>query len=171
MEFKDFENFIEVTMPPLSVSLRLENLKNLIERRDYHPEKNAYEHIKTVTERLFQTKDVDLIVAGCLHDLFKLDVQRFNPKTGRMLYAGHEDAVASFIQSDIDVRNWITRCGADPDTVMILCKDHMRFHLLDEMKKKKRMEFMARPFWGKQSILGAADITTKEFVFNSDKQE
>ena len=76
MEFKDFKDFLDKTNPPSSVTSRLLALKALRERPDYHPESSTNEHIRIVTERLIPLGDMDLIFAGCLHDLFKHDTQQ-----------------------------------------------------------------------------------------------
>lgn len=163
MKFIDFKHFLKETNPPTSVMERLEGLKTLKERHDFHPEANAFEHTRIVTERLLPTDDIDLIIAGCLHDLFKLEKASINHKTGLTSSLGHEDVVASFILSDTGVQEWIERCEGDINTVMNLCKDHMRFHRFSEMRKSKQIEFIQRPHWDKLKILGAADDMLKEF--------
>lgn len=163
MDFKDFNDFIKATNPPQSVMSRLEALKGLRERPDFHPEESAFEHIRIVTERLIPSGDMDLILGGCLHDLFKHDTARLNPKTGYMSCYGHDNEVAKFIQGDTEIQEWIKSCGADPIIVMGLCKDHMRFHQFDVMKKSKQNELMETEYWDKLNILGAADDMLKDF--------
>lgn len=167
MEFKTFIEIIEGSNTPLCVTSRLELLKGLVERKDYHPEDNTYVHIQIVTDRLFQTGDIDLILAGICHDLFKHDTLELNPRTGIMYSPLHDKAVAEFILVDKDIREWITSLGGDVDTVMNLCKDHMRFHRFDEMQKKKQKEFISRPHWEKLKFLGAADNMLEDFDINN----
>ena len=167
MKFKTFIEIIEGSNTPSCVTSRLELLKGLIERKDYHPEDNTYVHVQIVTDRLFQTGDIDLVLAGICHDLFKHDTLELNTRTGLMYSPLHDKAVAEFISVDKDIREWITSLGGDVDTVMNLCKDHMRFHQFGDMKKSKQNEFKTRPHWGKLIYLGAADNMLEEFDPNN----
>ncbi len=167
MKFKDFNDFLDKTNPPTSVTSRLAALRMLRERPDYHPEPNTTEHIRIVTERLIPLGDMDLIFAGCLHDLFKHDTQQINPKTGFVTCPGHDTRVASFIRNNTIVQDWIKDNGGDVNMVENLCKDHMRFHQFGGMKKSKQEEFKSRPHWGKLIYLGAADNMLVEFDPNN----
>lgn len=167
MKFMTFLELLQNTNPPHSVMFRLEALKGLRERPDFHPEESAFEHIKIVTERLMQTNDSDLILAGCLHDLFKHDTVKINPKNGFPTCPGHDTEVAKFIWANEEVQEWIKVLGADVDTVANLCKDHMRFHQFPQMKRSKQQEFMSRSHWGKLEFLGAADNMLEEFDINN----
>jgi hypothetical protein len=164
---KNFFYIIKNTNIPESVSFRLEALKSLRERPDYHPEESTFEHIRIVTERLITTNDPDLITSGILHDIFKHDTARLNPKTGFPTCPGHDIAVASFIRSNNEVKVWIESIGANIETVASLCQDHMRFHQFDKMRKSKQDEFMSRPHWKKLEFLGAADNMIVEFDINN----
>ncbi len=167
MKFKSFIELLQITRPPHSVVSRLDLLKTLRERPDFHPEASAYEHIKIVTERLIPTEDPDLIMAGALHDLFKYDTVRINPKNGFPTCPGHDTEVAKFILREKDVQEWIETIGANVETVANLCRDHMRFHQFDKMRKVKQDEFMSRPHWDKLEVLGAADNMLAEFDINN----
>jgi hypothetical protein len=167
MKFKTFLELLETTDPPHSVMYRLEALKGLRERPDFHPEPSAFEHIKIVTERLIPTEDPDLIMAGSLHDLFKHDTMRINPKNGFPTCPGHDTEVAKFILAEEEVQAWIKSIGADVQTVADLCRDHMRFHQFDKMRRVKQEEFLRRPHWGKLEVLGAADNMLAEFDINN----
>lgn len=162
-----FESLIDLTNPPDSVTYRLESLKGLRERPDFHPEDSAYEHIKIATERLIPTGDPDLVLAGCLHDLFKHDTVRINPKNGYPTCPGHDTMVADFIMKDEEIQEWIKSLDADVETVANLCRDHMRFHIFGEMRNSKKREFAYRPHWGKLEFLGAADNMLEEFDINN----
>jgi hypothetical protein len=167
MKFTTFLQLIETTSTPQSVTSRLESLKGLRERPDFHPEESAFEHIKIVTDRLIPTGDSDLILAGCLHDLFKHDTVRINTKNGYPTCPGHDTGVAKFILASVDVQEWIKSLGGEVNNVADLCRDHMRFHQFDKMRRSKQDEFMSRPHWGKLEILGAADNMLEEFDLNN----
>ena len=51
MKFKTFIEIIEEYNTPLCVTSRLEMLKGLVERKDYHPEENNYVHVQLVPDR------------------------------------------------------------------------------------------------------------------------
>lgn len=71
-----FENIIEKL--PIKFLKKLNLLKELRERPDFHPEKSCFEHIKIVTNRAIKFGDNNLIMAGILHDIHKLDCAKIN---------------------------------------------------------------------------------------------
>lgn len=155
--------FLElVESAPLIIQEKLEALKTLRERPDYHPEPNTFEHIRIVTERLMQTGDIDLIIAGLMHDICKLDCVKTNPKTGQPTSPGHDKAAAELVWNPY-VRAWIDSLGADPEMVSALCAQHMRFHQFGKMKESKQRAFQEMPCWNKLVYLGAADNMLEEF--------
>lgn len=162
MNYKSFIDFLKKTNPPVEVMLRLNALKMLKERPDLHPESSVFLHTGIVVERLLPTNDPDLIIAGLLHDIFKHDTAKLNPKTGYVCIY-HDVLVAGFIQSNRELREWIINQGANLETVRLLCRDHMRYIQVPKMKESKLLEFKQRPHWNKLCILGEADDMTKEF--------
>jgi hypothetical protein len=162
-----FQTLIESA--PHLIKRKLEQLKFLRERPDYHPEKSCFEHIKIVTERLIQTEDPNLILAGVLHDICKLDTVKENPKTGWPTSPGHDKEAHDLIVSDSsgDIQNWITENGGSVTKVANICLSHMRFHQLREMRESKRENQIK--LWEEQEIFeslkifGAADNMLEEF--------
>ena len=165
---KTFEEFVEIL--PYSVKRKLEQLKFLRERPDFHPEKSAYEHIRIVTERLIQTNDVDLIMAGVFHDICKFDTVRENKKTGWPTSPGHDDAAYDFIVENNTNKLFITNYGGDYIKVALICKYHMRFHQLSVMRDQKRLkqidEWKKMGIWEKLQFMGAADNMLVDFDIN-----
>ena len=166
MKFKDFDDFLNITDPPLSVIERLEPLKMIKERDDFHPESSIWDHIKIVTERLIPVNDINLIFTGILHDLFKYDTARINPKNGYMTFPGHDHEVAIFIEQNQEIRDWIIKFDGDPNLIKNLCEQHMRFHQLDKMRKKKQEDLINQPYWGELRLFCAADNMLSEFNLN-----
>lgn len=164
-----FEALIESA--PKVIKRKLEQLKFLRERPDYHPEPSAYHHIKIVTERLIQTGDINLILSGVLHDICKFDTVRENPKTGYPTSLGHEQAAYDLIKDDILIQSWIEINSGDVDKVAEICKYHMRFHQLGKMRPVKRERWISA--WTKLGIMesleifGAADNMLEEFDLNN----
>jgi hypothetical protein len=160
-----FQDLIDTA--PRIVTRKLEQLKFLRERPDFHPEPSVWHHIKIVSERVQATGNVNLIFAGILHDICKLDTVKMNEKTGWPTSPGHEDAVYILIQERDDICNWIEEHGGDAEKVSLLCKYHMRFHQLGDMRESKRNttieSWTSLGIWDDLQILGAADNMLAEF--------
>lgn len=156
-----------IATAPHIVQRKLEQLKFLRERPDFHPEPSAFEHIRIVTERLIPTGDMNLVMAGILHDICKFDTVRMNEKTGFPTSPGHDTAAYDLIAENNTIKSWIFDHGADSSIVADICKAHMRFHQLGSMRESKREA--AIQLWKDQcifdrlQIFGAADNMLEEF--------
>jgi len=156
-----------VDLAPHTVKRKLEQLKFMKERPDFHPEPNVYAHIKIVTERLMKTGDADLVMAGMLHDICKLDTVRENKKTGWPTSPGHDKEAHNLIKELPSIQGWITSMNGNPDTVANICLNHMRFHQLEEMREAKRKAQIEK--WIEEGIydqlvtFGRADDMLTEF--------
>jgi len=155
-----------ITAPSI-VQTKLEELKTLRERPDYHPEPSTFHHIEIVTNRLIQTGDPDLIMAGILHDICKLDCKKINPKTGHPTSPGHDIAAFDLIGETPQIQTWISENGGDPYIVKHICLAHMRFHQLGQMRPFKRdtqiQKWKDIGIWDKLQFHGAADNMLVEF--------
>jgi hypothetical protein len=169
MQFKEI-----IQTAPHIVQRKLEQLKFLRERPDYHPEPSVFHHIEIVTNRLIPTGNPDLIMSGVFHDICKFDTVRENPKTGFPTCPGHDDAAHDLILNDQSIQDFILQNGANVITVANLCKSHMRFHKLGEMRPAKREnEIQIWKFQGIFDLLhifGAADNMLVEFDLNNLEQ-
>ena len=163
-----FNDLIETA--PQIVKRKLEQLKFLRERPDYHPEPSAFEHIRIVTERLIPTGDMNLVMAGILHDICKFDTVKMNEKTGFPTSPGHDTAAYDLIAENNTVKSWIFHHGADSSIVADICKAHMRFHQLGDMRPAKRdrqiQDWTDMGIWDKLKFHGAADNMLVEFDIN-----
>lgn len=135
---KNFEELV-ISAPPI-VQEMLNDLKTLRERPDYHPEESVYVHIKIVTERLMTTGDMDLVMTGFFHDLFKKKTLVI--KNGFPSSPGHENEVEIFINTNEIVKDFIRSNNADPEKVAFMCGQHMRVKRIGEMNKRKRNEII-----------------------------
>lgn len=166
---KTFLSIIEDA--PYVVKRKLEQLKFLRERPDFHPEPSAFEHIKIVTERLIPIGNINLIMSGILHDICKFDTVKMNEKTGWPTSPGHDTAAFDLIHSNVEIQSWIHAQGGDLEIVALICKNHMRFHQLGEMRPFKKDAQIAA--WAKDGILhqlevfGAADNMLVDFDYNN----
>jgi dUTPase len=154
---------------PQIVKTKLEDLKQMRERPDFHPEPSAFVHTQIVTDRLIPTGDKDLIATGIFHDICKFDTMKINPKTGFPTSPGHELAAVKLIDSNKDIQDWIIGFGADLDNVKTLVENHMRIHQLDVMRPFKRDKFIstiaAQGIFDKLVLFGKADNMLKSFNF------
>lgn len=165
----NFEKLIETS--PAIVKKKLEELKTLRERPDYHPEPSTFHHIEIVVNRLIQTGDPDLIMAGMLHDICKLDCAKINPRNGHPTSPGHDIAAFDLIKETPKIQQWIMDNGADPHIVAHICLGHMRFHQLGSMRPFKRenqiQKWIDMGIWKKLQFHGAADNMLEEFDINN----
>jgi hypothetical protein len=158
---KTFDELVQTA--PRFVKRKLEQLKLLRERPDFHPEKSAFEHIKIVTTRLFQTGNPDLIMAGVFHDLGKFSCVKMNEKTGFPTSPGHDVWAANLIINDAECSQWITSFGANPANVATICGEHMRVKGLSEMRPTKQQALQELEMWPHLEIFTMADDMLKDF--------
>lgn len=160
-----------IATAPHIIKRKLEQLKFLRERPDYHPEPSAFAHIQIVTERLIPTSDPNLILAGVLHDICKLDTVRMNEKTGWPTSPGHDDAAHDLIINERLIQIWIRDNDGKIMTVANICKAHMRFHQIGQMREHKRETniqlWKDQGIWDYLQIFGAADNMLVEFDLNN----
>ena len=154
---------------PQSVKELLDGLKGLRENPEYHPEPSTFEHVRIVTERLEDTGDADLILTGFFHDLFKLETQVVNEKTGYPSSPLHDKAVAKFIRTTVDVKDFISRNGGDVEKVAFMCEQHMRVKRLGEMRNSKRWSLMKHELFPKLCLFTLADKMPAHEAYNDWK--
>ncbi len=160
---KTFEELVELS--PKIVQRKLEQLRFLRERADFHPEASTYEHIKIVTERLFKTGDKALILTGLLHDICKFDTVRLNPKNGHPTCPGHDQAAYDLIMdADNGVMKFILSFDVNPGKVANLCKEHMRVKQLPLMKPSKQEALKSSDLYPQLEVFTRADDMLKEFT-------
>lgn len=148
---------------PQSVKVLLEELKGLRENPEFHPEESTFEHIRIVTERLLDTEDMDLILSGFFHDLFKLKTKIINSNTGFPSSPLHDKAVADFIRREDDVQKFIFRNGGNVDNVTFICEQHMRVKIIGEMRSSKRWALMQDKLFSKLCLFTLADKMSNDW--------
>jgi len=146
-----------IPLLPQHIQDKLEELKSMRERPDYHPEPSVWHHIEIVTNRCIKFGDKDLIMAGIFHDIHKLDTMKVNPKSGFPTSPGHDGWSRKTVQTDESVRKCIIDFGADPDTVAGLCGQHMRIHQFGQMKASKQKTMMELDFFDKLAVFACFD--------------
>lgn len=134
--------FEEVLIPLMPNSLRFNifESRKIMQNPEWHPEGDVYTHSKIVTNRCHKNfRNINLILAGVFHDLGKIDVTVFNEEKNTFSAHGHEELSLMYIEQNI---KWIKWMGGNPKKISYIVKNHMRIKFMDEMKPKKRKNFM-----------------------------
>lgn len=155
-----FENVVNLF--PQKVKNLLETNKLLREREDYHPEENAWMHIKIVTERGISTGIPELIFAGLFHDITKFMDHTIHPVSGHPTSLYHDLNGAEVASKYVNI---FGKNKADVDTVIWLCSQHMRVKTIKEMRPKKREALLEHPYWPLMEIFQRMDNMLIEFEY------
>ena len=153
-----FEKILEIL--PEQVRELLFTNKLLRERKDYHPEESAFEHIRIVTERGISTGIPELVFTGIFHDITKYVDHTINPVSGHPTSLLHDLHGAKIAEENSE---FIAANGANPEAVVWLCEQHMRVKNYDVMRKKKREELEKSPYWPLMVIFQKMDNMKQEF--------
>lgn len=141
---------------PSDLKNRILNLKNVDQRRDFHPEGDVLTHTKVVFDRLTDTTDdIDILLAAIFHDIGKDSTSAINPKTGKLSAIGHEKVSASLVNFHQDV---IKDLGGDPQMVHDIVLNHMKIHQIDKMRPFKQDKFRNMNFFDKLNKFSQADF-------------
>lgn len=163
--------FLESNAPDLIQNI-LNGLKQHKENPKYHPEGNAYEHIKTVVKRLESTGDVNLILAALFHDLGKLSVAQQSDEGDFNTSFGHENVSSQWVMR---YKDWIEELGGNPYIVDDIVKNHMKIKFDSFSKKEReRLERQTDPSDGetifqKLNKFMSADNMKQDFNINETK--
>lgn len=153
-----FDQLVDIV--PDQIFAMLQDLKGMRERPDYHPEPSAFIHVQIVTERLMQTGDPDLIMAGLFHDIAKFETMRINPKTGHPTSPGHDKRGAELA---VKFGDFVESCGANVENVRVICKQHMRIKQMSQMRQFKQDQIKNLPQFNKLQVFTMADNMLQEF--------
>ena len=133
-------------MLPEEIYLIIEKCKLVNQREDYHPEKSVYNHVKIVYERALETGDITFPIAAIFHDLGKLHTTKISPKTGEPHSPGHEHISTKFVDK---YKDWIESMDADFDVVRYIVSEHMRAHIINDMRPSKQEAMRNNPLYPK----------------------
>ncbi len=156
-------DLLSESAPPV-VKQEFPGLRSLRERPDFHPEENALEHIRIVTDRLASTKNPNLTLAGFFHDIFKARTAVINPRSGWPTSPGHDKAAARLVRTDDSVQEFIRNHGGDPETVAQLCEQHMRIKQINQMRPSKQRALQELNIFPLLQIFTRADDMLEEFI-------
>ena len=129
--------------------------KNIEQSKEWHPEGDVYTHTRLVTNRLHNCyNDINLSVAGFLHDLGKVNATVWDDEKESWTAHGHEDESSSIVQS---YDKWVRSLGADPKIVDFIVKNHMRIKYLDEFRLQQKIAFLKEPLFDYVHKFSTAD--------------
>jgi tRNA nucleotidyltransferase (CCA-adding enzyme) len=120
---------------PEDLRLRILNLKNFDQRRDFHPEGDVLTHTSIVFSRLEKFNDIDLLLAAIFHDIGKDITAGIHPKKGHITHFGHEKISAQIVLDNSDL---IKNLGGDVNMVHDIIRNHMKIKIIDQMGEKKQ---------------------------------
>jgi len=138
---------------PEVLKSRIEDLRSIEQRPDFHPEGNVYVHTQIVVNRLARYQDLDLSWAAMFHDIGKDETTKPDDK-GVLQAIGHEDVSANLVA---EYGLFLESQGTDPKRVFQIVKQHMRIHLFDQMKLGKQMGMRRLETFGLLQLHAVAD--------------
>jgi UTP:GlnB (protein PII) uridylyltransferase len=139
---------------PEDLRLRILNLSNFDQRRDFHPEGDVLTHTSIVFSRLEKHNDIDLLLAAIFHDIGKDVTAGIHPKKGHITHFGHEKASAQIVLDNTDL---IKNLGGDVDIIHDIVRHHMRIKIIDQMGDKKRNKMLNMKCFNKLVKFSEAD--------------
>ncbi len=172
----NFDELFEVC--PQNIQMKLKENLELRENPKHHPESSAFEHIKIVVNRLFDTENVNLILAGLFHDICKKESAVLREITEDMtserkaemeeknkffLCRDHEKKGADFALKNTNFIHQFE--NADLGTILWIVDNHMRIKTIDEMSGKKQRAMRENIWFSELEIFARADRMNLEWNF------
>ncbi len=165
------ENFDELFLVcPQNIQMKLKDNIELRENPKHHPEANAFEHIKIVVNRLFDTNNTNLILAGLFHDICKKEsailreiTEDMTPekkadleeKNNFFLCKDHEKKGVAFALRNVRFIHQFE--GSDLGEILWIVDNHMRVKTVEDMSGSKKKELTENKWFGDLEIFARAD--------------
>ncbi len=121
----------------------LNKLKTIEQPIQWHPERTVYNHIYLVEKEAQKYNDSILEMCAVFHDLGKIDAVQW--RGNKNVFYGHQLYSLQYIDKykhlfdDVKNVNW--------DIVKWVVLNHMRSHVLDQMRPTKRKKIMEHPWF------------------------
>lgn len=115
----------------------IQRLKDTDQNIKWHPEKTVYNHIWMVEKEAVKYKNHNISMAAVFHDLGKPDAMQM--RKGQPVFYGHEFRAARFIAK---YKHLFDDLEVDWEMVEWICINHMRSHIIDQMRPHKRKAIM-----------------------------
>jgi poly(A) polymerase len=148
----------------------LGELRTTPQNPKYHPEGSVYIHTLGLLRQLTKGCSVTLALAALLHDIgkpatFDLD------KEGQPTFHGHEDVGAIMTNEILHRLKFPTEII---QKVQILVAEHMRFRVIEDMRKSKRLRFIRQPNFGElltlhkmDALAGSGNLSNYKFALQT----
>jgi hypothetical protein len=144
-EYKKYVEFVDYFQvlyenAPNSLKIIIDQCKNIDQSKIWHPEGNVYNHIKIVTNRLYNYyNDINLTLAGFFHDLGKVKTTFWDSESLTWRSPSHEFESVIIIK---DYKDWIIKNNGDFELIKYIVLNHMKIKYLDGMKFPKLIEII-----------------------------
>lgn len=146
-----FENFLSKC--PIDLQKRVQGLKLIPQRPDFHPEGPVWIHTKIVFNRLASFNDKTLCWAALFHDIGKDITTKKNDK-GQLQAIGHEEVSGNLVR---EYKDQIEDDNVDWDLVEAIVRYHMRIKQFDAMGLLKQLEMRRLRAFGYLQLFTEAD--------------
>lgn len=146
-----FENFLSKC--PIDLQKRVQGLKLIPQRPDFHPEGPVWIHTKIVFNRLASFNDKTLLWAALFHDIGKDITTKKNDK-GQLQAIGHEEVSGDLVR---EFGPLIQDPNADWALVEEIVRNHMRIKQFENMSQSKQLEMRRLRAYGYLELFADAD--------------
>ena len=139
-EIKTFRELFDIL--PEELQKTVWSLKDIPQRKDFHPEGNTLKHVIIVVNRAIENGDINLTAAALFHDIGKKDTLKI--KFGKPVTYGHDKESTRYV---FEYRQWIRDFGACPVAVFNIVRQHMRLKQYKFMRRSKRRKLKNNPYY------------------------
>lgn len=137
------------------LKLYVDEMKDIKQSPEWHPEGNVFIHTKIVTDRIAnEYNDINLTLAAFFHDMGKVITTEWNSNKGTWSAYGHEIASAKMMEDFIGL---INKFGGDFSRIKFIVQNHMRFKFLDEFRIQEQVNFLTTDFFSDVHKFSSAD--------------
>jgi len=131
---------------------------------EHHPEGNVFHH---TIDAIRNTGSEDAIVnlATLLHDVGKIETHKLDEK-GRHRYFGHDKRGSDMIEG---IADRLKMSKKDKQSLQFAAKNHMKMHLLPEMKPSKIIKLINDDNWDVLETVALADAKARGDKFSEEE--
>jgi hypothetical protein len=142
-------------LAPQSLKDEVNKTKDVKQSIKWHPEGDAFTHIRLVTNRLANCfNDINLTISGFFHDLGKTYMTSFSQEKNDWTARGHEDVSVEILDR---YQDWVKEQGGNLDIIRYIVANHMRYKFLDEMGIQSQIKFLGEPYFSYVEKFNTAD--------------
>lgn len=135
----DFFSYL-YSVSPKELKELIDATKEIKQNKTWHPEYDAYAHIRLVVNRLHSTyNDINLDLAGLFHDLGKAGTTEWSTEKETWVAPGHEHVSCEMLE---DQSNFVKEMGGDYDIIYYIVRYHMSIKYLDNFRLQNKVEVL-----------------------------